>query len=94
VLAALQRALATSAALCGEAAATGCGCLGPCFDGPNMVVYPEGVWYAGVTPEDIPDVVRDHLIGGVPVARLRYHWPDDDLDDNGDSDDDDDDDRR
>src|SRR3954463_3523423 len=25
--------------------ATACACLGPCFDGPNAVVYPDGVWY-------------------------------------------------
>jgi (2Fe-2S) ferredoxin len=46
---------------------TPCGCLGPCFDGPNAVVYPEGVWYAGLAAEDAPDLVR-HLIEGTPLA--------------------------
>src|SRR5262245_33292842 len=31
---------------------TPCGCLGPCFDGPNAVVYPDGVWYGGLAPDD------------------------------------------
>jgi (2Fe-2S) ferredoxin len=46
---------------------TPCGCLGPCFDGPNAVVYPEGVWYAGLRPEDAPALVR-HLLEGAPLA--------------------------
>jgi (2Fe-2S) ferredoxin len=57
---------------------TTCGCLGPCHDGPNLVVYPEGVWYAGVTVEDIPEIVESHMVRGVPVERLRYQWPEDD----------------
>jgi (2Fe-2S) ferredoxin len=46
---------------------TPCGCLGPCFDGPNAVVYPEGVWYSGLAEEDAPGLVR-HLIDGAPLA--------------------------
>ena len=46
---------------------TPCGCLGPCFDGPNAVVYPDGVWYAGLDAADAPGLV-DHLIDGVVVA--------------------------
>jgi (2Fe-2S) ferredoxin len=37
-----------------------------------LVVYPEDVWYAGVTIDDLPEIVRSHLIGGQPVERLRY----------------------
>lgn len=46
---------------------TPCGCLGPCFDGPNAVVYPDGVWYAGLAPEDAAGLV-DHLIEGRALA--------------------------
>ncbi|MCB9913688.1 MAG: (2Fe-2S) ferredoxin domain-containing protein [Planctomycetes bacterium] len=49
----------------------GCTCLGPCESGVNMVVYPEGVMYSKVTPEDVPEIVQSHLIGGTPVERLR-----------------------
>ena len=50
----------------------GCTCLGPCDDGPNLVVYPEGVFYARVTPEDVDELVEKHLVGGEPVERLLY----------------------
>jgi (2Fe-2S) ferredoxin len=48
------------------------GCMDQCGHGPMVVIYPEGVWYAHVTPEDADEIVREHLIGGVPVERLRY----------------------
>jgi (2Fe-2S) ferredoxin/predicted O-methyltransferase YrrM len=49
---------------------TTCGSLGLCEHGPNMVVYPEGAWYGGVTPEDVAEIVECHFRQGVPVARL------------------------
>ncbi len=45
-------------------------CLGPCRQGPTLVVYPENVWYAGLTPGDVAEIVQSHLIEGRPVARL------------------------
>lgn len=77
-MAALVEAIAANPDLRGQAAVTECGCLGPYFDGPNLVIYPDGVWYAGVTPADIPELVASHLIGGHPVERLVYDWADDD----------------
>jgi len=50
--------------------ANSAGCLDACEQGAAMVVYPEGVWYGGVTPEDVPEIVERHLVGGEPVERL------------------------
>ena len=49
---------------------TACGSLGLCEHGPNLVVYPEGVWYSGVTEADVPEIVHSHFQEGTPVARL------------------------
>jgi predicted O-methyltransferase YrrM len=35
-----------------------------------MVVYPEGIWYSRVRPEDVPEIVREHFGAGCPVTRL------------------------
>lgn len=48
------------------------GCLDQCGYGPMIVVYPESIWYWGVRPDDVDEIVREHLIGGAPVERLRY----------------------
>ena len=37
-----------------------------------VVVYPENVWYAGVTSDDLPEIFESHLRGGKPVERLIY----------------------
>lgn len=50
--------------------ANNAGCLDQCEHGVAIVVYPEQVWYGGVTPDDIPEIVEKHLIGGEPVRRL------------------------
>jgi (2Fe-2S) ferredoxin len=55
----------------GQVRANAAGCLDACAHGAAMVVYPEGVWYGRVTPEDVPEIVERHLIHGDPVERLR-----------------------
>lgn len=47
------------------------GCLFPCSQGPVLVVYPDNTWYAHLTPDDVPDLVDEHLVGGEPlIGRL------------------------
>jgi (2Fe-2S) ferredoxin/SAM-dependent methyltransferase len=49
---------------------TTCGSIGLCESGPNMVVYPDGIWYSGVTPDDVPEIVSEHFKSGRIVERL------------------------
>lgn len=51
-------------------AVTSTGCLGPCGHGPSVLVYPEGIMYGPVTKTDVKEIVEQHLLGDVPVARL------------------------
>src|ERR1051325_390618 len=44
-------------------------CFGDCDHGPNIVVYPQKNWYAGVKREDLPEIVES-LAGGSAVTRL------------------------
>ena len=48
------------------------GCLDQCGFGPMVVVYPAGIWYWGVQPDDVPAIVQEHLVEGHPVERLIY----------------------
>ena len=50
---------------------TGTFCMGPCDKGPSVVVYPEGVWYGQVKPEDVAEIFDSHLEKDQPVERLR-----------------------
>ena len=45
-------------------------CFGACQDGPNLVLYPERTWYAGVKESDVEDIAR-HAEGGPRVPRLE-----------------------
>jgi len=55
----------------GRIRANAAGCLDQCSRGVSVVVYPEQVWYGGVRVEDVPEIIESHLVGGVPVQRLR-----------------------
>lgn len=48
-------------------------CLGVCAGGPIVVVYPEGIWYAGVTPALLERIVVEHLRDGRVVQEAVFH---------------------
>ena len=57
--------------LFGKALLSNTGCMGPCSNGPVVVVYPDGVWYKGVQPEDVDEILDSHIVNGKKVERLE-----------------------
>lgn len=51
---------------------TPCLCFGLCSYGPNVIIYPDGVVYSAVGPQDVAEIVRDHLVHGRVVERLLF----------------------
>ncbi|KGF10947.1 NADH dehydrogenase [Tissierellia bacterium S5-A11] len=48
------------------------GCLGFCGQGPIVKVYPDNVFYVKVQPEDVEEILDEHIMHGRPVKRLLY----------------------
>lgn len=44
-------------------------CFGACQEGPNIVIYPQGIWYMGCKQEDAAPIA-EHILGGPAVERL------------------------
>ena len=65
------RQLVFDAGLRGKVRINSAGCLDQCEHGVTVVVYPEAVWYGGVTVDDIDELFREHVLNGRPVERLR-----------------------
>ena len=40
------------------------GCLDQCELGPTVVIYPQGIWYGHVTPDDVPRIVEETIQRG------------------------------
>ncbi|MBI3168217.1 MAG: NADH-quinone oxidoreductase subunit NuoF [Chloroflexi bacterium] len=50
--------------------------IGGCSDGPEMMVYPEGVHYVGMNADDVPFLVEEHFLKGRIVEKFReIHKP-------------------
>jgi len=49
---------------------TDCGSVGFCSIGPAVLIYPENVWYAQVSAQDVPEIIEEHLVNGKVVKRL------------------------
>jgi (2Fe-2S) ferredoxin len=64
--------LTKEAGLSDQIRVTKSGCFGQCGHGPNMVLWPDNVWYAGVKMADVPDVFQETIRRGRDVERLRY----------------------
>lgn len=50
------------------------GCLEICELGPNVVIYPEGVFYGKVAIEDVDEIVQEHLLHDRHVERLKLNF--------------------
>ena len=48
------------------------GCFGLCALGPVVIVYPDGTFYSRITPDDVKEIVEEHLLKGRVVERLVY----------------------
>ncbi|MCK9363417.1 MAG: NADH-quinone oxidoreductase subunit F [Syntrophales bacterium] len=52
---------------------TGCPEFGE--KGPIVIIYPEGICYLGVTPEDAPEIISQTVVGKKVIDRLLYTDP-------------------
>ncbi|NMB26401.1 MAG: NADH-quinone oxidoreductase subunit NuoF [Firmicutes bacterium] len=48
------------------------GCIGTCDLGPVVVIYPEGVFYQKLTPDDAREIVDEHILKGRVIPRLLF----------------------
>ena len=71
---AVERAIA-KAGLQNEVDVITTGCMGTCELGPIIVIYPDGIFYQKVKPEDAEEIVQEHLVKGRVVKRLFYKKP-------------------
>ena len=56
----------------GQVVVSKTGCFGLCALGPIVVINPEGTCYTRVTPEDVPEIMDEHIEKGNIVERLLH----------------------
>lgn len=49
------------------------GCLDACEYGAAVVIYPDQIWYGGVSENDVDEIIESHLINNIPVERLMIN---------------------
>ena len=54
----------------GSVVLTECASVGFCAIGAAVMIYPDGVWYAQVRADDVPEIIEEHLMNGRVVERL------------------------
>ena len=54
----------------GSVVLTECASVGFCAIGAAVMIYPDGVWYAQVRAEDVPEIIEQHILSGRAVERL------------------------
>jgi len=54
----------------GSVVLTECASVGFCAVGAAVMIYPDGVWYAQVREEDVPEIIEEHVLNGRVVERL------------------------
>lgn len=47
-------------------------CLGQCGNGSMVLVEPDQVWYSQVHPNEVDQVIQEHLINKIPVQAMLY----------------------
>jgi (2Fe-2S) ferredoxin len=66
---AFKKALAR-AGLSAGVRANHAGCLDQCEHGPTVVIYPQGIWYGHVRPDDAPRIVEATIARGEVLPDL------------------------
>jgi len=54
-----------------EVRSNAAGCLDACEHGVTVLVYPEQIWYGGVTIDDVEEILQSHILKNLPVERLK-----------------------
>jgi (2Fe-2S) ferredoxin len=74
----IRAALKSGLKRCGVAGivrANASGCLDACEFGVTIVIYPEGIWYGGVTLADVPQIIERTVLNGEVIERLVIKDP-------------------
>src|SRR5262245_8227800 len=57
--------------LAGQVRVNQAGCLDQCEYGPNLVIYPQAIWYGHLKPQDVARIVDQTVINGHVIEELR-----------------------